>query len=37
MDVVCRGSEKYFILMFCRFSVELAKGLLKGNVNSIYC
>ena len=37
MDVVCRDSEKYFVLMLCRFSAELAKRLLKGNVNSIYC
>ena len=37
MGVVCRGSEKYFALMSCRFSAELAKRLLKGNVNSFYC
>ena len=37
MVVVCKGSEKYFVLMSYRlFSAGLEK-LCEGNVNLIYC
>ena len=37
MDVVCRGGEKYFVLMLYRlFSAEREKAI-EGNVNLIYC
>ena len=37
MDVVCTGSENYFVLMLYRlFSAELDKKL-EGSVNLIYC
>ena len=37
MNLMCRGSEKYFVLMLYRlFSAELKKWML-GKVNSIYC
>ena len=38
MDLMCRGSEKYFALILYRlFSAESDERSRKGNVNSIYC
>ena len=39
MDVVCRGSEKYFVLMLYRLfsAAERYKRKREGNVNLIYC
>ena len=37
MNLMCRGSEKYFVLMLYRlFSAELEK-IREGNVNLIWC
>ena len=37
MNFMCRGSEKYVVLMLYRlFSAELEIGI-EGNVNLIYC
>ena len=38
MDLMCRGSKKYFALMLYRlFSAEHGGTVLQGNVNLIYC
>ena len=37
MELVCRGSEKYFALMLYFLFFAEEEETLEGNVNSIYC